>query len=117
MKMTPKLRAIEALELRTPDQVPTFELEFQLEDKMYGKPFFPEELNKENFSKLSESQRGKKIQEYVEYMDLVYTDLEYSIIPAYSPFCNWVDSEKGIMSDDYKLFLKLLKQIMNFNMY
>ena len=38
MSMTHKERARAALECRIPDRVPTFELEFQLAEEMFGKP-------------------------------------------------------------------------------
>ena len=38
--MTPKERAVAALNLQTPDMVPTFELEFQLAEEMFGRPLF-----------------------------------------------------------------------------
>ena len=37
--MTPKERAVAALTLKVPDMVPTFELEFQLEEEMFGRKF------------------------------------------------------------------------------
>lgn len=37
--MTPRERAIAALERRTPDQIPTFELEFQLSQELFGVDF------------------------------------------------------------------------------
>jgi hypothetical protein len=40
--MTPRERAVAALSLQVPDFVPTFELEFQLEEEMFGKPFLRE---------------------------------------------------------------------------
>lgn len=83
--MTPKERAVAALQLQRPDQVPTFELEFQLEDEMYGRKFITDEIRPENLWKLSEAERQKKMYELAEYMVRVYTDLEYSIIPAYGP--------------------------------
>lgn len=49
--MTHKQRAEAALNLQIPDKVPTFELEFQLEDIMFGKPFLRNEDLKTNLQK------------------------------------------------------------------
>jgi len=77
MTMTPRERAAAALSLRTPDQVPTFELEFQLADEMFGKPF----LTAKDLESLGPRQREKAIKENADYMLHVYEQLEYSIIP------------------------------------
>ena len=42
--MTHRERAAAALNLQVPDHVPTFELEFQLAEEMFGKPLLPPEL-------------------------------------------------------------------------
>lgn len=77
--MTPKERGIKALTLKVPDYVPTFELEFQLEDIMFGKKF----LHQEDLKDKSPSEREKLIKENAEYMLYVYEKLEYSIIPIH----------------------------------
>lgn len=41
--MTHRERAIMALTLQQPDYVPTFELEYQLADKVFGKDFLTED--------------------------------------------------------------------------
>lgn len=83
--MTPKERAKAALNLKVPDKVPTFELEFQLEEELFGRKFITEELLPENLSKLSLKEKEAKIYALAEYMLHVYSSLEYSIIPAYGP--------------------------------
>lgn len=77
--MTLRERAVAALELRIPDQVPTFELEFQLEEEMFGKRF----LSLEDLKGKSEKDREKLIKENAEYMIKVYESLEYSIMPIH----------------------------------
>ncbi|MGE5613470.1 MAG: uroporphyrinogen decarboxylase family protein [Bacillota bacterium] len=77
--MTPKERAVAALTLKIPDMVPTFELEFQLEEEMFGKKF----LRQENLAYKSEKERKRLIAENAEYMVEVYEKLEYSIIPVH----------------------------------
>src|SRR5690348_846187 len=75
--MTPRERAAAALSLKMPDQVPTFELEFQLEAEMFGRRF----LRQKELEGLSASECEKRIRENAEYMVQVYEKLEYSIIP------------------------------------
>lgn len=77
--MTPKQHAVAALELRQPDMVPTFELEFQLEEEMFGKAF----LRQEDLRGLSASQKEYRLKANAEYMVHVFSQLEYSIIPVH----------------------------------
>lgn len=77
--MTPKERAVAALNMKTPDMVPTFELEFQLEEEMFGKPF----LKQNDLKHKSQKEREKLLRENAEYMINVYEALEYSIIPVH----------------------------------
>jgi uroporphyrinogen decarboxylase len=81
--MTPKERAVAALTLKIPDQVPTFELEFQLEEEMFGRKF----LRYEDLLGKTSSEREKLIRENAEYMSRVYESLEYSIIPVH--YLDW----------------------------
>ncbi|MFW6279308.1 MAG: uroporphyrinogen decarboxylase family protein [Bacillota bacterium] len=77
--MLPGERAEKALNLKQPDQVPTFELEFQLEEKMFGKRF----LREDQLEGKSETKKEELIKENAEYMVQVYSELEYSIIPIH----------------------------------
>lgn len=79
MGMTPRERAAAALTLKQPDQVPTFELEYQLEDEVFGKRF----LRQEDLKWVRQPRRQKMLQENAEYMIRVYEALEYSIIPVH----------------------------------
>lgn len=81
--MTPKERAVAALTLQIPDQVPTFELEFQLEEEMFGKRF----LREQDLKGKTASERERLIIENAEYMIQVYESLEYSIIPVH--YLDW----------------------------
>lgn len=90
--MTPKERAVAALTLNIPDEVPTFELEFQLEDEMFGKRF----LRKDNLKGKTEKEKEKLIKENAEYMVEVYSKLEYSIIPVH-----YLDDEGIIATAKY----------------
>lgn len=77
--MTHRERAIMALTLQQPDYVPTFELEYQLADKVFGKDF----LTEEQLKGLSPKETEKAIKENAEYMIHVYTELGYSILPLH----------------------------------
>ncbi|NSW90707.1 MAG: hypothetical protein HPY74_08550 [Firmicutes bacterium] len=77
--MTPKERAVAALTLNVPDMVPTFELEFQLEEEMFGRRF----LRQDDLKDTSPKEREKLLKENAEYMVEVYENLEYSIIPVH----------------------------------
>lgn len=79
--MTHRERAIAALTRKIPDRVPTFELEFQLAEEMFGKPLCPPELSPDRIGKLSDLERDRKLYEMAEYTVQVYTALDYSIIP------------------------------------
>lgn len=99
--MTPKERAIAALTLQVPDMVPTFELEFQLEQEMFGKKFITEDLLWENLSKMSAKDKEKTIFNMAEYMVEVYSKLEYSIIPGM-----WVGTQA-----ETRLLVKYIKEL------
>ena len=74
--MTPKERFICALNLGTPDRVPTFELEFQLAPELMGKDF----LREEELTGLSENEIDRKLYDNAEYLVKVYTHLEHDAI-------------------------------------
>jgi len=82
MSMTPKERAIAALTLKQPDQVPTFELEFQLADVMFGKNFYPKELHPNEIHKYSWLERERVLNQLAEDYAYVYGELDYAIIPG-----------------------------------
>jgi uroporphyrinogen decarboxylase len=77
--MTPRERAVAALTLKQPDYVPTFELEFQLVDKMFGREF----LHQGDLKGKTKREREKLIKQNAEYMIEVYSALDYSIIPVH----------------------------------
>ncbi len=77
--MTPKERALAALNIEIPDMIPTFELEFQLEKEMFGKDF----LRQQDLANKSEREKEILIKDNAEYMLEVYESLEYSIIPVH----------------------------------
>ena len=78
-KMTPRERAAAALNLQIPDQVPTFELEFQLTREFCGKNY----LGQRDLEGLSASEIDKKLHENAEFHLELFSKLEYSIIPIH----------------------------------
>jgi uroporphyrinogen decarboxylase len=77
--MTPRERAVAALTLNVPDSVPTFELEFQLEEEMFGKPF----LRQADLNLKTAKEKERLIEENAEYMAQVFSALGYSIFPVH----------------------------------
>jgi uroporphyrinogen decarboxylase len=77
--MTHKERAAIALNGGIPDYVPTFELEYQLAEEVFGKRF----LYSSDLKNLSLKEREKAVKENAEYMLHVYGELGYSIIPVH----------------------------------
>lgn len=102
--MTPAERAVTALNLGIPDEVPTFELEYQLEDAVFGRKFITEDFKEENYSKLSMLEKEKLIDETADYFALVYGTLDYAIIPAYGP------GYGNFNSFEYTTFIKRLRE-------
>jgi len=101
--MTPKERAAYALQLKIPDFIPTFELEFQLEEEMYGKSF----LRPHDLVGISPQERDGKIKQNAEYMVEVYSDLEYSIIPVHylslADICTTARHIRSLVGDRFML--------------
>ena len=108
--MTHKERAIKALTLQVPDFVPTFELEFQLAEEMFGKKLVPDSLNEKDLSQLSEKEQDRQLYETAEFFAYVYGKLEYSIIPAYGPRI-FSEPEDGYVHSLNKRFIKILKEV------
>ena len=77
--MTPKQRAVAALTCRIPDQIPTFELEFQLTREYIGKDY----LRQHELEGLSKAETDKKLHENAEFLLELFDRLEYSIIPIH----------------------------------
>ncbi len=105
--MTPKERAITALTMGIPDEVPTFELEFQIEKEMFNKEFVPEDLKRENIHKLSPKDKERRLLELVDDIVYVYDRLDYAIIPG--PYnVGWV--EDGIVSPEKRFIHREIKK-------
>ncbi len=77
--MTPKQRAVTALNRGIPDEIPTFELEFQLSYELVGKEF----LRQEQLENMSKKEKDIALHENAELMVEVYEKLDYSVIPIH----------------------------------
>jgi len=108
--MTPKERAVAALTLKTPDMVPTFELEFQLDEEMFGEKLITEEYSPGNLAKLASREKEDMIYRLAERWFRVFSSLEYSIIPC-AYIGDYQSCEPGDIPSETKLFIKYLRQI------
>ncbi|MCL2377647.1 MAG: hypothetical protein FWC77_00815 [Defluviitaleaceae bacterium] len=104
--MTPRERAIAALTMKIPDQVPHFELEFQLGMEMFGKVLAPHDLRPANIGKLSAADRDKKLNQLAEDLVYVYESLDYCSMPA--PYLGYVRSD-GIAPELEFMIKKMLE--------
>lgn len=124
--MTPAQRAICALNLGKPDEIPTFELEFQLSEELFGLSLRDERLESKNIGKLSQAEIEKYSCDLADIYARVFGDktaydiggaalsgnseldsapgLDYCIIPVYSP--RWQDEEYPVT----KIFRKRLRE-------
>ena len=108
--MTPKERAIKAFNLQQPDEVPTFELEFQLEEEMFGPvPITSVDFTKDKLKDLSKLEIEKKIFALCEYKAHVYKSLEYAIWPMIYLPDMWEND--GSLSENQKLAIKYTLQL------
>lgn len=109
MPMTPKERAIAALTLQVPDEVPTFELEFQIEQEMFGKRFVPDDLRRETIGKLSPKEKERRLCELAADIVAVYEALDYAIIPG--PYnVGWV--EDNVVSPEKRILHREIKRLV-----
>ena len=81
--MTQKERGIAALTGKIPDQVPTFELEFQLEKEMFGAYPPLHDVSEAEFAALSAAQRDRLLHRHAEFLVEMYEKLEYFSIPTF----------------------------------
>lgn len=124
--MTPAERAICALNLKQPDEIPTFELEFQLSEEFFGYPLWDERLEEKNINKLSEKEIEKYSYDLADKYARVYgagnaydiggaalsgkeefdsqPGLDYCMIPVYTP--EWADENYPVT----KYFRKRLRE-------
>lgn len=104
--MQPRERAATALSLGIPDQVPTFELEFQLEEEMFGQRF----VRQDDLKGLTFGEQERLVKANAEYMIKVYSSLEYSIIPIHYLNEEWIKATakhiRSLIGDTYMLTAK-----------
>ena len=91
--MTLKERAIAALNYRIPDEIPTFELEFQLVPELKNGRDWTSSWALDRMN-LSEKERDGKLYENAELMVEVYSELEYSIFNV--AYLNYEDVKKTV---------------------
>lgn len=123
---TPAKRAICALNLGKPDEIPTFELEFQLSEEFFGYSLDDPRLEREQTARMSAAEIEKAAYELADKYARVYGSgnaydiggaalsgdpekdakpgLDYAIIPVYSP--QWHD----VTSPVTKAFRKRLRE-------
>ena len=111
--MTHKERAIAALTRQIPDRVPTFELEFQLAEEMFGKPLRPFELTGAEINKLSQLEKERKLYEMAEYNAYVFDQLDYSIVSLnMNVVGDWsVVDREGRLPDEFVQYIKYLHEV------
>ena len=82
-KMTHRERAIAALECRTPDMIPHYELAYHISMLSHGKKMLAHGGDVKRFinAGYSDAEMEYKLEEYANVMAEVFTDLEWSIIP------------------------------------
>ena len=107
--MTPKERAIAALTLKQPDEVPTFELGFHIEDEMFGKsPIDRDEYRRQELDKLTPLEAEKKIRAWAEHHAGIFTKLEYALWPMMYLPDMWNDD--GTLSGYQKTAIRVLRE-------
>lgn len=99
-----------ALNRQIPDHVPTFELEFQLAEEMFGRPLCPPELEPGRMEKLSALERERKIYEMAEYTAYVYKELDYSIIPLMMLGDSAYWETQGKLPPEFVLYARYLRE-------
>lgn len=114
--MTPKQRAVSALTLQVPDMVPTFELEFQLEEEMFGTKFYTDDLLPVSLAKMSMKEKEKRIFKLAEYAVHVFTSLEYSIFPClYLGDFAAADLSGELIPLETKMYIKYVREMVGDN--
>ena len=106
--MTPKERAIAALNLQIPDQVPTFELGFTLAPEMFGINLYPYDLNREVIGQLSAADKDRRLNEVAVDIAKVFEWLDYCIIPGHFG-AGYVDG--AIISPERKFLWKKIREL------
>jgi len=106
--MTPKERAIAALTLQIPDQVPTFELGFTLAPEMFGLNLYPADLQRDVIGNLSAADKDRRLNEVAEVIAKVFEKLDYCIIPGHFG-AGYVDGT--FISPERKFLFKKVREL------
>lgn len=103
--MTHRERFLCALDRGIPDYVPTFELEFQLEEELCGKRF----LREEDLKGLSEAEVETKLYENAEYLLKVYRELDHDAICLHyisqEHMYRQIQIMRELSGDEYAIFV------------
>ena len=108
--MTPKERAIAALTLQIPDQVPTFELGFTLAPEMFGINLYPSDLHRDVIHRLSPAEKDRKLNEVAADIAKVFEALDYCIIPGHFG-AGYVDGAS--ISPERAFLFKKVRELIN----
>ena len=98
---TPAERVRAAFEHRIPDEIPTFELEFQLAPELFGRELVTYKYDDNAFRAMSRLEQEKYIDDEADFFVKVYEELDYGIIPCYAPW--------PIDSWEYKFFVRCIR--------
>lgn len=108
--MTPKERAITALNRGIPDEVPTFELEFQLAEEFFGRPLENPKLLPENAAKMTRREYLQEVYDTAVYTGECYNRLDYAIVPAHPYNIPAFDGD-GCVTEEARLFFQTLQDV------
>jgi len=106
--MTPRERAIAALTLQTPDQVPTFELGFTLAPEMFGINLYPSDLHRDVINRLSDGDKERRLNDVAIDIAKVFEALDYCIIPGHFG-AGYVDG--AVISPERRFLLKKVREL------
>lgn len=106
--MTPKERAVTALSLGIPDEVPTFELEFQLAEEFFGRPLENPKLMPENAGNMTRRGYLQEVYDTAVYTAECFNRLDYAIVPAHPYYIPVFDKKENI-TEEAQLFFSTLR--------
>ena len=110
--MTHRERAIAALTRQIPDRVPTFELEFQLSEEMFGRSLIPAGATPKELALMTRLERERKMYELAENMAYVYGQLDYSIYPLLGLGLDFTEANNGgKLPEEFCTYVKFLREM------
>ena len=110
--MTPRERAEIVLNLGVPDEVPTFELQFQLAEEFFGKSFENPDLTYENKLKMGEKAYMQAVYEHGIYTGQCMEKLDYCIMPVATYTIPRYD-ENDHLTEEAKLYYRAVREATN----